>query len=278
MFKKAPVGSRVLFVAEQIEAAIVEGRFNPGDKLPTLQEMQGMFGTGLSTIREALTTLTQKGLVETKQGAGGGTFVKAVSSQTVTESLGLLIRTRKVTLEEIFQFRSCFDASVAGQAAEMAKEEEIAHLKEMLKEAEGLAKEGVSRWEEFYLVEARMHAALARMTHNILIETITDMLANNNRYYRSYLPREEKNIRETCEDWRGLIEAIESRKKDKAMKVAETHLQRSVQYLEEFSGDRSFQEKIEDPEGVEPEIGNPPDAPEAQIGRHQPGKGGESKG
>jgi len=272
MFKKAPVGSRVLFVAEQIEEAIVEGRFNPGDKLPTLQEMQGMFGTGLSTIREALTALTQKGLVETKQGAGGGTFVKAVSAQTVTESLGLLIRTRNVPLEEIFQFRGCFDAPVAGQAAEMAQEDEIAHLKEMLKEAEALAKEGVSRWEEFYLVEARMHAALARMTHNILIETITDVLANNNRYYRTYLPREDKNIHETCEDWRGLIEALENRNKDRAMKVAEAHLQRYVQYFKEFSGGRSFKEKIEDSEDVGPEIGNPPDAPEARAGRGKPGK------
>ena len=271
MFKKAPVGSRVLFVAEQIEEAIVEGRFNPGDKLPTLQEMQGMFGTGLSTIREALTALAQKGLLETKQGAGGGTFVKAVSAQTVTDSLGLLIRTRNLPLEEIFQFRSCFDAPVAGQAAEMAQEEEITDLKAMMKEAEALAKEGVSRWEEFYLVEARMHSALARMTHNLLIETITDVLANNNRYYRTYLPREEKNIHETCEDWRGLIEALENRKKGRAMMVAKTHLQRYVKYFEEFSGSGSFREKIEDSGDVGPEIGNPPAAPDTGAGRDQPG-------
>ena len=102
MFQKLSANSRVHSVTEQIESVILEGKFKPGDRLPSLVQLQEMFGTGRSTIREALKVLTQKGLVEIRQGAGGGTFVKTVNSRNVIESLGLLIKTRKISRRENF--------------------------------------------------------------------------------------------------------------------------------------------------------------------------------
>jgi DNA-binding FadR family transcriptional regulator len=234
IFKKADPNSLVYFVSQQIEAAIVEGRFREGDRLPSINQLQEMLGTGRSTIREALSILTQKGLVETKRGAGGGTFVRAIGSQSVIESLGLLIRTKKISRDQILQFRECYEAPAAGLAVETAETEEIEKLKELLAEAEKLANSGVAHWDDFYLVEAEMHVTLLTMTHNIFIETVATVIAQNDRYYRSYLPREERNVREALGDWYQMIDALEKREKQRAEDVAKAHLKRNFQYLAQF--------------------------------------------
>ena len=41
-------------VALQIEAAIMEGRLTPGEKIPSERDLQALFKTGRGVVREAL--------------------------------------------------------------------------------------------------------------------------------------------------------------------------------------------------------------------------------
>ncbi|MBS7545741.1 phosphonate metabolism transcriptional regulator PhnF [Ancylobacter oerskovii] len=61
-------------IAERIEADIAEGRLKPGARLPTEAEFAERFGVNRHTLRRALATLTEQGLVEAMPGRG--TFVK----------------------------------------------------------------------------------------------------------------------------------------------------------------------------------------------------------
>ncbi|GAB4068071.1 phosphonate metabolism transcriptional regulator PhnF [Ancylobacter sonchi] len=61
-------------IAERIEADISEGRLKPGARLPTEAELAERFGVNRHTLRRALATLTDQGLVEATPGRG--TFVK----------------------------------------------------------------------------------------------------------------------------------------------------------------------------------------------------------
>lgn len=61
-------------IAERIEAEIVEGRLGPGARLPTEAELAERFGVNRHTLRRALATLTDQGLVEATPGRG--TFVR----------------------------------------------------------------------------------------------------------------------------------------------------------------------------------------------------------
>jgi GntR family transcriptional repressor for pyruvate dehydrogenase complex len=51
-------------VAKQMKAAILGGSYQPGDRLPTERELSITFGVGRPTIREALKTLSVRGLIE----------------------------------------------------------------------------------------------------------------------------------------------------------------------------------------------------------------------
>ena len=58
---------------DTVEKDIKSGRYKPGDKIMTESEMAKTYGVSLITVRKAIGSLMEKGLVVRKQGKG--TFV-----------------------------------------------------------------------------------------------------------------------------------------------------------------------------------------------------------
>ncbi|MER2058729.1 MAG: GntR family transcriptional regulator, partial [Niallia sp.] len=71
-------------VADALYDAIKKGKFKPGEKLASVQQLAETFQVSRSAIREALTALKAKGLIDMKQGEG--TFVKAYHPEEVVFS------------------------------------------------------------------------------------------------------------------------------------------------------------------------------------------------
>ncbi|MCK7504178.1 MAG: GntR family transcriptional regulator [Desulfobacterales bacterium] len=99
MFQTAKPTKVFQEVVAQIEEAILAGRIETGQTLPSERELKEMFQISRGTLREALRVLEQKGLIEIRLGVGGGSVVRAVDAGRVSESLGLLIRSQKVSLQ-----------------------------------------------------------------------------------------------------------------------------------------------------------------------------------
>lgn len=57
-------------VSDELRRAIHEGEYEPGDSLPTEQQLRQNFDVSRQTIRAALNTLTQEGLVASGRGRG----------------------------------------------------------------------------------------------------------------------------------------------------------------------------------------------------------------
>ncbi len=55
---------------EQIQAGIISGNFNPGDKLPSVRELAAEAGVNPNTMQRALAELEQTGLVYTNRTSG----------------------------------------------------------------------------------------------------------------------------------------------------------------------------------------------------------------
>ena len=92
MFVPVQAGRASEEIALQIEAAIMDGRLSPGERLPSEREMQSQFGTGRGVIREAIKILKQKGLLEVKKGAKGGAYIRHLDVDNVSESLAQIGR------------------------------------------------------------------------------------------------------------------------------------------------------------------------------------------
>ncbi|WP_208350459.1 phosphonate metabolism transcriptional regulator PhnF [Pseudaestuariivita rosea] len=62
-------------IAGTLRSDISEGRYEPGDKMPTEAELAARFGVNRHTVRHAVSHLVDEGLVRSRRGAG--TFVTA---------------------------------------------------------------------------------------------------------------------------------------------------------------------------------------------------------
>jgi DNA-binding FadR family transcriptional regulator len=103
-------------VVQRVSQAIQLGLFVDGEQLPPETEFAAQLGVSAMTLREALASLRQQGLVETRRGRTGGTFVRRPTSPPV----GLLReRLRGMTTSSL---RDLIDEqfAVSGGAAKLA--------------------------------------------------------------------------------------------------------------------------------------------------------------
>jgi GntR family transcriptional regulator, transcriptional repressor for pyruvate dehydrogenase complex len=103
-------------VALRVGQAIHLGLLSDGEQLPSEAEFAAQLGVSAMTLREALAMLRQQGLVETRRGRAGGTFVR----RPTAPQLGLLRdRLRAMSIGEL---RDLTDeqSAVSGAAARLA--------------------------------------------------------------------------------------------------------------------------------------------------------------
>ncbi|WP_030919413.1 FadR/GntR family transcriptional regulator [Streptosporangium amethystogenes] len=130
----APVDStaRVDAVVRRLTDAIVLGLVADGEQLPSEAELAAQLGVSTVTLREALMALRQQGMVETRRGRGGGSFVRAPR-----EAPQALDRLCAFTAEELRDLGDHY-AAIAGAAARLAAQralpEDIAPLRRTLQE------------------------------------------------------------------------------------------------------------------------------------------------
>ncbi len=227
-------------VVAQIQEAILDGRLKTGDTLPSERQLKEMFNISRGTLREALRVLEQKGLIEIKLGVGGGSVVKDVNADQVSESLALLIRSQKVSLNHLAEFREDVEGIVAAHAAKRCTEADILQLKELLKEARKCIAQGTSQRDAFIEIDKQIHMALAAVAQNpIYISVLHSVHDNIHRYYEQYLSMEEGELKENYQDLCDLVKSVEKRQADKARELARDHVSRFNQYMhKKASADR----------------------------------------
>ena len=102
---------------------ITTGQWEVGSKIPIEPELADALGVGRSTIREAVRSLANIGMLETLPGRG--TFVR---SSTPTSAFLSEFLTA-YTLEELLSYRRALEIEAAQQAAMRRTEEDVAALR-----------------------------------------------------------------------------------------------------------------------------------------------------
>lgn len=77
VFAPVPVRNAFEVTVERLATAIRLGVLSVGDRLPPERDLADRFGVSRVTLREAIRALREVGLVESRRGRGGGTFVCA---------------------------------------------------------------------------------------------------------------------------------------------------------------------------------------------------------
>jgi len=225
--RRARVSGQII---RQLEDAIVLGRLAVGDRLPSERDLQEQMEVSRNTLREGLRVLEQKGLVEIRKGRRGGIFVRELTSGPMAESLGLFVKSQRVTMEDISEFRQDLEGLLARRAAQRAGPGHLEELRRLLRRAEALAEAGPGEWEAFMETDKEVHLALARLggnpLHHCFLETVHDNL--HHWQITAYLPRDEEMILTTLAELRELVGAVALGDGDRAEALAREHVQRAT--------------------------------------------------
>ncbi len=243
LFRKARQSRIFQDVVDQIQDAILSGQLKPGNKLPPERELGDMLGTSRGTLREALRVLEQKGLIEIRLGVGGGAIVKDTNTEQISESLALLIRSQKVSLAHLAEFREDVEGTVTGLAAQRAKANDINHLNVLLDEARRYYEGGSDFWDDFVRIDEKLHMALAQIAGNplylFILRTVHD---NIHRYYDRFLTGDPYEFEENYHDLRRIVRAVEQKETDTARNLARDHVRRFNKHMQ--SKKRNIEKKV----------------------------------
>jgi GntR family transcriptional repressor for pyruvate dehydrogenase complex len=118
-------------VTRRLRDAIVLGVLGDGEQLPSEVDLAESLGVAPVTARESLQALRELGLVTTKRGRGGGSFVCAPDNPDA-----VLVRTRLaelslVDIRDFGDFYRAIAAAAAAYAAERAAGDDIERLREV---------------------------------------------------------------------------------------------------------------------------------------------------
>ncbi len=225
MFKQVKSNKVFQDIVEQIQNAIVNNSFKPGDKLPGEQNLKKMFNTSRSTLREALRVLEQKGLIEIKTGVSGGVIVKQIDTDPIIENLALLIKSGSISLKHLSEFRIRLEGSIAELAAKRADKNDLKNMTDLLKEAKiSLQKED---FNSFLKIDEAMHTILGEISKNPVFQFIQKSIHDNiHSYYDEYLPMDKAIAKENYDDFKIIIKAIENKDSKKAADQIMDHVHR----------------------------------------------------
>lgn len=136
VFAQLADAGRAEQVAQRLTDGIVLGVLDPGERLPSEPELARRFGVALITVREGLGILRVAGLVETRRGREGGSFVVR---DDVEHPALLSARLRSLAQVELGDMAVYFGAILAGaaeRAAERASAQDAANLAGWLRSAD----------------------------------------------------------------------------------------------------------------------------------------------
>lgn len=157
-------------IAQQLRDAILDGTWQPGDKLPSETELANTFDVARGTAREALTHLGATGIITTARGASGGTFVVAPEAGLVAaqlrDAIMLWFRSGDVSITEVDEARRILELQVVALAARRRDNSDVVVLEAALRQAVD-PKLSMADW---LATDLAFHTAITRAAHNPILE------------------------------------------------------------------------------------------------------------
>lgn len=211
-------------VASQLESEVLSGGLEPGAKLPSERELALRMGVSRPLVREALRSLVERGLVEISPGRG--TFVTASTSASAARPLGSHYLRQNITPNHLIEVRTIIEPAAARLAAERATDAEIAalgHAVEQVGAVESVLDR--ARWD------ITLHALVARMSHNPVIETTFESIATLVFELMLRSHSDPKVIAASAPFHQAVYEAIRDRDPERAYEAMRAHHESGQQYF-----------------------------------------------
>jgi GntR family transcriptional regulator, transcriptional repressor for pyruvate dehydrogenase complex len=166
-------------IAEQIRRELSTRRLRAGDRLPPERALAAQFGVSRNTLREALRSLENAGLLRLQKGATGGAFIRESSGDAIIMGLRDMFHLGAIRPEDLTEARVMIESIAVRTACERATREDIDALNANIATAEAAAREKIDFYDQA-AIHLDFHRIIARATKNpvmvIVMEALIDVM------------------------------------------------------------------------------------------------------
>ncbi len=161
-------------IVEELERQILRGDICPGQKLPSQRRLAEQLGVSRASVREAVTELQNRGLIETYH--GGGSFSKNLLEEFYQLPMAddEADQSSRDLQFQVMEMREMLEGEAAWFAAQRASEQQLqaisAEYQRMLERGVGETTLKKAR------ADLRFHMLIAESSHHLLIMSISQVM------------------------------------------------------------------------------------------------------
>ena len=202
-------------VAATLEARIASGEMAPGYRFPPERELAVMLDVSRTTLREAMTELESKGLVERRPGRG----TVVMPPQSEVQDLVRGLSDVEQGLVNVSELRALLEPGIAGYAAIRARPSNLLRMEAVLAQtSEFLAP------SESLRLDIEFHSLLAQSARNPLLHTILEVSNGWARDVRLDSHRTRAARRSSLHGHRAILDQVAARNVRGAQDAMSKHL------------------------------------------------------
>jgi len=151
---------------------IASRKLRTGDRLPSERDVAEQLGISRNSVRLAIRSLTDSGLLSVKKGMSGGAFVQGGSASAVRASFADLYSLGTLQPAHLTEARLMIGVEVVRLACQRATDNDLDVLEANILEAEKAVRAG--DLERRSILNTEFFGLLARMTRNPALEIMMD--------------------------------------------------------------------------------------------------------
>lgn len=168
-----PIRKKKLYqeVLDRLITAILNSEFPPGSQLPSERELMNMIGVGRPSIREAMLSLQQMGLIKISHGERARVINPTPETlvDQISAAMVMLLTTSPRGLEELKEARLWLETALVRMATRNATARDLDRLAAAMREL----KEARGDPARFVAADMAFHGQIADMSGNSLIAAVT---------------------------------------------------------------------------------------------------------
>ncbi len=206
-------------VINYIKMQIRHGELSIGGKLPAERELSEILGISRNSVREAIRTLDNMGIIESQHGAGN--FLTGKFENSLVESLSMLFLLNQIDYNQISHLRRALELEALVLAIDNISDEEIQTLNHVISQLETKTE------ANNVILDKKMHYTIAMASKNTLIVSILQALSEVLDKFIVDLRREiliqEDSRKELMEAHNEMIKSLVTRDKRLAYEAINKH-------------------------------------------------------
>jgi len=222
VFEPVQTATTLEETVERLGTAIRLGLLGPGDRLPPERELADQLGIARSTLRQALTSLTESGHLVALRGRGGGTFV----SDAPPLAEGHRVQLGDGHWRELLDYRIAIEVGAAVLAAERAGPADLGRLTELVEGMRVAADFPAYRRSDVFF-----HLGVAEASRSTrLLSAMTEVQGKMSELI-AHIAHPAPVLARSNEQHAALIAALERREGWTAGRIVREHLKGTEQVL-----------------------------------------------